>query len=83
MNILMKCGHTANATYGEDNKPCCAICIPNKEAFEPADQPSLEERTAKCSDCDKETRSSTDLPFFEYRPDRPHDSYYCGCRGWE
>ena len=32
--VLMKCGHTANATYGEDNKPCCLICAPKPEAFE-------------------------------------------------
>jgi hypothetical protein len=27
--------------------------------------------------------SSWKLPFFEHRPDRETDSYYCGCWGFE
>ncbi len=27
--------------------------------------------------------SSMDLPFFAHRPDKPEDSYYCGCWGWD
>ena len=27
--------------------------------------------------------SSTDLPFFEHKPNEPFDRYYCGCFGWE
>lgn len=29
-----------------------------------------------------EAPSSFDLPFFEHRPDREYDDYYCGCWGW-
>ena len=28
-------------------------------------------------------QSSTSLPFFKYLPDKPEDSYYCGCWGWD
>lgn len=27
--------------------------------------------------------SSPDLPFFEHKPDRDTDRYYCGCFGWD
>lgn len=23
------------------------------------------------------------LPFFESKPDRPYDAFYCGCSGWD
>jgi hypothetical protein len=28
-------------------------------------------------------KSSIDLPFFEHKPNEPHDVYYCGCFGWD
>ena len=27
--------------------------------------------------------SHSGLPFFEYRPGEPVDTYYCGCWGWD
>lgn len=27
--------------------------------------------------------SSTNLPFFEHKPDKPFDEYFCGCWGWD
>ncbi len=27
--------------------------------------------------------SSTDLPFFEHKPDEEYDAYFCGCMGWD
>jgi hypothetical protein len=27
--------------------------------------------------------SSVNLPFFEHRPDKPNDIYFCGCMGWD
>ena len=27
--------------------------------------------------------SSSDLWFFEHRPDEEYDLYYCGCWGWD
>ena len=82
--ILMKCGHTANATYGNDNQPCCLICAPKPEAFEiVVNLPNLTGRKAKCSDCNNIVDSNWDLPFFEYRPNEKYDKYYCGCWGWD
>ncbi len=82
--VLMKCGHTANATYGEDNKPCCLICAPKPEAFEVITKlPDLTGRKARCSDCGKIVDSNWNLPFFEYCPDKAFDRFYDGCFGWD
>jgi hypothetical protein len=32
--------------------------------------------------CHCERPSNTNLPFFEYQPDKPFDKFYCGCAGW-
>lgn len=75
---LMKCGHTANAeTFS--GQPCCVIC----GCTEIVERPSLKGRKAKCAYCGKIKDSDYNLPFFEYRPDREYDSYYCGCGGWD
>ena len=80
---MMKCGHAANSTDGE-GKPVCVICFGLKPgAAEVADEPDLEGREAKCTYCSNKCPSSTNLAFFEHRPDRPSDSYYCGCFGWD
>lgn len=82
--VLMKCGHTANATYGEDNKPCCLICSPKPEAFEVITElPDLTGRKARCSDCGEIVNSNWNLPFFEYCPDKEFDRFYSGCFGWD
>jgi hypothetical protein len=51
-------------------------------------QPVL--RMAKCSQCGSLQPSESNPrwthgvpPFFEAKPEREHDSCYCGCRGWE
>ena len=31
----------------------------------------------------KERESSIELPFFEYKPDKEYDKFYCGCGGWD
>lgn len=81
-NVLMKCGHIANAKYN-DGKTCCLICAPKREAFEAVEEkPDLKKRKAKCTDCGKITDSRWDLPFFAYRPDKEFDHYYDGCQGW-
>ena len=45
----------------------------------------LRGRVARCTYCKAERPSDgpDTLPFFEYHPDQPHDTYYCGCRGWD
>lgn len=95
----MQCGHTANATMG--NQPCCAICITagtSSKALEAVTRmmtkPSLEGRKARCSygmqngQCLRnrkftEIDSTYDLAFFKYKPEADYDEYYCGCFGWD
>ena len=84
MCTLMKCGHTANAT-DSDGKPVCAICAgltPNAKIVDNK-KPDLKGRIAKCNSCSRTTSSSYNLAFFEYKPDKEQDSYYCGCYGWD
>ena len=85
---MMKCGHTANAT--SEDKPCCVICAPKKEAFQISLDPDLTGRMMKCSytrgrngETHKPVPSKLTAAFFEYRPDREFDEYYCGCWGWD
>lgn len=86
--VLMKCGHTANATYTDENgevKPCCAICLgTNKGATEIVEKKAnLKGRIATCICCHKEKASDYGLPFFEHNKKYKTDSYYCGCKGWD
>ncbi len=80
---MMKCGHAANAK--SNGKPSCVICVGiHTGAMEVDPAPTqLVERVAECAYCSKQAPSSLDLPFFEHRPERADDKYYCGCRGWE
>lgn len=79
---MMMCGHAANATHA--GKPCCVICAPDHKAYEIDPQPpELKDRKATCPYCKTEVPSTTGLAFFEHRPDKPTDSYYCGCRGFD
>jgi hypothetical protein len=77
--VLMKCGHVANATT-ENHKPCCVICSCTEVVNE---TPNLQGRKAVCTFCKCEENSSLDLPFFEYKPSEKEDEYYCGCLGWD
>lgn len=81
-NVLMKCGHAANATL--DDKPVCAICYGLKDGanLAVAETPNLEGRKSRCWYCNKLESSSVELPYFAYRPEAAFDSYYCGCHGW-
>lgn len=83
MNILMQCGHTANAK-DENNNPVCAICIGYKEGATKIEDkiPNLIGRKSRCPSCLKEKESNLELPFFEHKPNTEFDSHYDGCRGW-
>jgi hypothetical protein len=87
MGIMMKCGHSANAT-SEDGSPCCVICVGIHPGAEEIDSspPSLVGRVARCSyfgkNCKSEVTSDAELAFFKHHPNQPHDEYYCGCFGW-
>ena len=84
MKYLMSCGHVSNALNGDGN-PCCVICSCHDVKTELPDTPTagLEGRHATCAYCNKEVDSRWTLPFFEYRPDKETDEYYCGCMGWD
>jgi hypothetical protein len=81
-NIVMKCGHTANAVKlvkGEE-VPCCVIC----DCIEPCEKSTnLDNREARCTYCGHKVKSDINLPFFEYRPNDKYDKYYDGCFGWD
>lgn len=80
---LMKCGHVSNAITGEGN-PACAICGCQNIDREVSNTEGLEGRFAVCDECRKtKVPSRWGLPFFEYRPDRDTDKFYCGCWGWD
>jgi hypothetical protein len=82
MKVLMKCGHTAQATDEEGN-PVCAICIGiTPGARIPVEPPKLEGREAVCM-CGNRKPSSLSLAFFEYLPKQKTDRFYCGCKGWD
>jgi len=83
MNVMMKCGHTAQAVDREGN-PHCVICYgihPGASVVE--SPPNLSGRFAVCYMCKQEKPSSVKLPFFEYTPAKDKDRFYCGCRGWD
>jgi len=84
---MMKCGHSANATYKDDegvDQPVCVICAPNENAYTVSDAPDLTDRVAVCYSCRKNmVPSKLTLAFFEHRPTEAYDCYYCGCWGWD
>ena len=83
MNVMMQCGCRANA-FTSDGKPVCLVHYGLAEALLPmATPPELAGRTAICGDCGRLRPSSVDLPFFASHPGLEHDTFYCGCRGWE
>lgn len=71
---MMACGHSANATTGPDNTPCCVICAGDPKSVQIIKAPSLTNRLAKCGSCDNKTESSTGLAFFEYKGEGSNES---------
>ena len=83
---LMKCGHTANGTYGDEHKPICVICygiVLGATEVDYEANPDLTGRKAKCSFCNTIVDSNYNLPFYSHKPEREYDEYYCGCKGWD
>ena len=81
MNVMMLCGHAANAT-DENGQPACVICMPNPTASQIDDTYQVPPgRMAMCHYCKRLVPSSTDLAFFAAMPGAT-DDFYCGCRGW-
>ena len=91
MAVLMKCGCSTTAKTMSSGDP---VCITHME-YEVAEvqEPDLRDRMAVCSYGGPGHRgkyagrdpvpSETSLPFFKYQPDKPTDSFYCGCWGWD
>lgn len=86
-DILMKCGHSANAEQvmlDGSRIPCCVIC---SCAEIEENKPNLIGRKARCSyygrKCHSEVDSKYNLAFFEHKPKSKYDEYYCGCYGWD
>ena len=96
MATMMKCGHAANSTttIEGEKRPACAICAGiSGGANLIVDEvgPDLSKRQARCGYATSSRCEGTIIPseqardkqaFFEYRPDREFDSFYCGCFGW-
>lgn len=82
---MMKCGHAANAIKMGTNEPVCVICFGIVAgADEIADSPDLTGRKARCAYGNHAiVDSSPDLAFFEHKPEKQMDEYYCGCHGWD
>jgi hypothetical protein len=85
---MMKCGHVATVTRcvnGICDEVCGYFGCGEDGLIEDTnfDESVLEGRQSSCSYCGKLAKSSLNLPFFEYLPERKHDKHYCGCRGWD
>lgn len=81
---MMACGHAANGTT-EDGKPACVVCygiVPGATTVAIGDL-DLSSRKMRCTYGHDPVPSDARGAFFQYRPDMPTDSYYCGCRGWD
>lgn len=77
-DVFMSCGCRAMAVSGDQPK-----CIVHLEAV-PKDPPDLTGRTASCAyGCGAKRVSSISLAFFQYRPEKATDHFYCGCSGWD
>lgn len=85
--VLMRCGCVATATDTQTGRPVCVVHAGlTPDADIPAEAPDLTGRRARCayySGCGVERDSSLDLAFFEYHPEQPYDTFYCGCHGWD
>lgn len=84
MDVLMKCGHSAQGINTETKQPVCLICMCEEVA---ENIPDLIGRKARCSyfgnRCNSEVDSRVELAFFKYKPNAKYDEYYCGCYGWD
>ena len=94
--VFMRCGHATTAVDGSGH-PVCPLCQNYLGRTVAETQPVLEGRVARCwydtegvhKPIGRERAvpgpvpSSLDLPFFEYRPGKAEDGYYCGCQSWD
>lgn len=96
---MMKCGHAANSIHdGKPACVICAGSNTGWDEIDES-PPSLEGRKARCAyrtpgrygaqggamegGFHGVKPSSSNLPFFEHKPNEAYDEYYCGCFGWD
>lgn len=82
--IMLKCKCMANMLREMPNGDRIPTCIHG--TLEQIETPDLSKRKARCSyysSCKQEVSSMGNLAFFEYKPHKDYDSYYCGCWGWD
>ena len=78
-STLMACGCAAQGT--RNGVTACVVHGITEVAKE---VPNLEGRMAYCTyGKHKGVPSRLDLAFFIHKPTKEHDSYYCGCLGWD
>lgn len=79
MAKIHSCGCAINAIDGSGRHIC-----PVHLVYDIMEAPDLSARKARCAYCAREAQSDVEhLAFFEYRPAKEFDMYYCGCRGWD
>ena len=79
----MKCGHVVDKEHIKYDLCNCTTILREVQT----DIDGLEGRKARCyqhkGGNPPLVQSRWNLPFFNYRPDKETDEYYCGCWGWE
>jgi hypothetical protein len=82
-DVLMECGHVANAIAAAGGEPVCAICLGINEGARIVAKhlPDLTDRQARCS-CGNFEPSSYSLAFFEFTGEgsRPATEICGNCR---
>lgn len=78
--VLLTCGCVASATDGRTGKPACLWH--SSKPVEASKAPDLTGRKARCAQCGEAASSDLRLAYFQHRPERDFDTYYCGCFGF-
>lgn len=68
-----KCNYYGSVTHRFKQYACCS-CSKCCEQFKDGKE---------IGSCGCIVESRPDLAFFQAHPNRPFDSYYCGCKGWD
>jgi hypothetical protein len=79
---MMGCGHAANSIDTKTGAPSCAICVgihPGADTI--VTGYALNDRMMSC--CGAEVPSDPKAAFFQHRPTKATDSFYCGHAGWD
>lgn len=88
MVTMMKCGHAANGVNSHTGEPVCVLCVGLHSGADVVDNSpfGVEGRTMSCTYLPTghaDRPSDPNSAFFNYRPEKRTDLYYCGCKGWD